>query len=192
MRSSRSVLLRSLAATAVLGLSLATASPAMASGSTLLRDGFEGNIPLTLPDGDTDPNNNPPNPDATPIFGGVSPAGAPWVLDDDSEVRVRKDGRIKIELDDLVIPGRTPGNPAPLHFASLLCGGKVVASTPPFEVDPEGDGEFEGKIRVPKKCKDPQVLIRNAAGTQGYFAFTDDHKDHHKGKHHATGKHHHR
>jgi hypothetical protein len=164
MRRSRSVLAKSLAVTAALGLSLVTASPAMASGHSILRDGFEGNIPLTAPH-------------PTPIFGGVSPAGAPWVLDDDSEVRVREDGRIKIELDDLVIVGR--GNPAPLMFASLLCKDMVVASTPAFPVDPEGDGEFEGKIWVPKKCKDPQVLIRNAAGTQGYFAFTSDHKDKH-------------
>lgn len=181
MRSSRSVLTRTVAVTAAVGLSLLTASPAMArGGDTLLRDGFEGNIPLNVPG--TDP--PVPNPDATPIFGGVSPAGAPWVLDDDSEVRVRENGRIKIELDDLVIPGR--GNPVPQVAASLLCDGMVVASTKAFPLDPEGDGEFEGRIRVPQHCDDPQVLIRNAnnpAALGEYFAFTadergHDHKDH--------------
>ncbi len=172
MRRSRSVLVRSLAVTAALGLSLATASPAMASGSTLLRDGFKGNVPLGQPG-------------ATPIFGGVSPAGAPWVLDDDSEVRVREDGRIKIELDDLVIPGVAPVD-GRLVAASLLCKDMVVSSTHAFALDEDGDGEFEGKIWVPKKCKDPQVLIRNATNFPtlgGYFAFTHDKKDHDK-KHH--------
>jgi hypothetical protein len=183
MRSSRSVLIRTIAVTAAVGLSLVTASPAMAGGGdTLLRDGFEGNIPLTVPD--TDP--PAPNPDATPIFGGVAPAGAPWVLDDDSEVRVRENGRIKIELDDLVIPDREPVER--LVAASLLCDDVVVASTRAFELDDEGDGEFEGRIRVPRHCDDPRVLIRNAndpAALGGYFAFTQDERDrHHHHKHH--------
>jgi hypothetical protein len=161
MRSSRSVLARSLAVTTVLGLSLVTASPAVASGgSTLLRDGFEGSVPTG------------------PLIDGVAPGGAPWVLDDHSEVRVREDGRIRIRLDDLIVPARGD-NPAPMMFASLLCGGRVVDSTPAFAVDVEGDGRFRGEVDVPKKCHDPQVLIRNAGGTQAYFAFTQD-----KGKHH--------
>ena len=162
MRSSRSAVTRALAVTAALGLTLVTASPASAGGSTLLRDGFRGNVPLS-------------EPNATPVFGGVPPAGAPWVLDDDSEVRVRKDGRIKIELDDLVIPG--VGNPVPQVAASLLCDGMVVASTPAFPLDEEGDGEFKGEIWVPEHCDDPQVLIRNASNFPrlgGYFAFTED------------------
>ena len=168
MRSTRSTLTRTLAVTAALGLTLVTASPASAGGSTLLRDGFEGNVPLTAPD-------------PTPVFGEVPPAGAPWVLDDDSEVRVRKDGRIRIELDDLVIPG--VGNPVPQVAASLLCDDVVVASTPAFPLDEEGDGEFRGEIRVPKHCDDPQVLIRNARDFPqlgGYFAYT---QDHHRDRH---------
>ena len=160
MRRSRSVLAKSLAVTAALGLSLVTASPAMASGHSIVRDGFEGSVP----DG--------------PAIAGVAPGGAPWVLDDDSEVRVRKDGRIELEVDDLIIPALA-SNPVPMMIASLVCDDMVVSSTAAFAVDAEGDGEFEGKIWVPKKCKDPQVLIRNAGGTQGYFAFTSDHKDKH-------------
>jgi hypothetical protein len=169
MRSSRTVLARSLAVTAVLGLSLFSAAPASASGRTLLEDEFEGSVPLS-------------DPKATPVIAGVAPGGAPWVLDDDSEVRVRKDGRIRIELDDLVIPGR--GNPVATMAASLVCRDKVVSSTRAFAVDAEGDAEFRGKIRVPRHCKHPVVLIRNAtdpAGLGAYFAFTDDHRKH---KHH--------
>ena len=176
MRSSRSVLSRFLAVTAAVGLALVTASPASAHGGhTLLRDGFQGNIPLLLPDRVT------PNPDATPIFGGVPPAGAPWVLDDDSEVRVRENGRIRIELDDLVIPG--VGNPVDFVAATLLCDGMVVGSTKAFPLDDEGDAEFRGKIRpMVKDCDDPQVLIRNATNFPelgGYFAFTTDMDDDH-------------
>jgi hypothetical protein len=170
MPSTRTVLVRSTAVVAVLAASLFSAAPASASGKSLVRDGFEGSVPLT-------------EPGATPIIAGVSPGGAPWVLDDKSNVRLREDGRITVKLVGLVIPGR--GNPVAMMAASLVCDDMVVSSTDPFMVDAAGNGRTKDVIHVPDDCDDPVVLIRNAtdpANLGAYFAFTDDH-DKHDDKH---------
>jgi hypothetical protein len=162
MRTTRKSTLSAIAA-AALAVTALTAGPAAASGHTILRDGFEGNIPATEP--------NP-----TPVIGGVNSAGAPWILDDRSRVRVREDGRITISLRGLVLT-RTGENPVAMVAASLVCGDMVVDSTDPFELSvPKGNGHLSTRIDVPDDCDDPVVLIRNAnnpAGLGGYFAFTD-------------------
>ncbi len=162
MRTTRKTTSAAIAAVA-LAVTVLTGGPASASGHTILRDGFEGNIPLTEP--------NP-----TPVIGGVNPAGGAWVLDDRSRVRVREDGRITISLRGLVLT-RTGENPVGLVAASLVCGDEVVDSTDPFDLSiPKGNGHVSTRIDVPDDCDDPVVLIRNAnnpAGLGGYFAFTD-------------------
>jgi hypothetical protein len=162
MRTSRKTTLTAIAA-AALAVTTLSAGPAGASGHTILRDGFEGNFPLT-------------DPSATPVIGGVNPAGAPWVLDERSRVRVREDGRITISLRGLVLT-RTGENPVPLVAASLVCGDEAVDSTDAFDLSvPGGNGHLSTRIDVPDDCDDPVVLIRNAnnpAGLGGYFAFTD-------------------
>ena len=161
MRHFRSVLAQSTAITAALVVTAISAGPAMASGHTILRENFEGTFPLT----------DPVNP--SPVIAGVSPGGAPWVLDGDSEVRVREDGRITVVVSHLVIPDREPGNPVPLMAASLVCGDMVVDSTQAFAVSPEGDGEISDQIMAIDDCDDPIVLVRNAtnpAALGSYFA----------------------
>ena len=148
---------------AALAATLLAASPAVASGHSILREDLMGTFPLT----------DPVNP--SPTIAGVDPGGAPWVIDDDSEVRVREDGRITVELDHLVIPGRTPGNPALFMAASLVCDDMVVSTTDRFPVDPDGNGETSDHIWVPDDCDDPIVLIRNATnGLGAYFAVAMD------------------
>ena len=164
MRKFRSVLAQAIAVTAVLVVTATTAAPAMASGHSLLREHFVGTIPL-----------NQPN--ASPIIAGVSPGGAPWVLDADSHVRLREDGRITVVVNHLVIPG--VGNPIDFMAASLVCGGVVVDSTQPFAVSDDGNGSISDRIGEfdEDDCADPIVLVRNATplGTLGaYFAVAMD------------------
>ena len=165
MRKFRSVLAQAIAVTAVLVVTATTAAPAMASGHSLLREHFVGTIPL-----------NQPN--ASPIIAGVSPGGAPWVLDADSHVRVREDGRITVVVNHLVIPGRVPPNPVATMAASLVCGDVVVDSTAPFAVSPDGNGSISDRIGEfdEDECDNPTVLVRNATGpTLGaYFAVAMD------------------
>ena len=161
MRNFRSVLARSTAVAAALLVTAAAAGPALASGHTILRENLEGVRPLTDP---VDP---------SPVIAGVSPGGAPWVLDEDSRVRVREDGRITVVVSHLVIPDRVPGNPVPMMAASLVCDDMVVDSTQAFAVSPEGDGRISDRITVSDDCDDPIVLVRNAtdpASLGAYFA----------------------
>ena len=165
MRKFRSVLAQSIAIIAVLVVTATTAAPAMASGHSLLREHFVGVIPL-----------NQPN--ASPIIAGVSPGGAVWVLDADSRVRLREDGRITVVVNHLVIPGRVPPNPVDFMAASLVCGDVVVDSTRPFAVSDDGNGSISDRIGEfdEDDCDNPTVLVRNATGpTLGaYFAVAMD------------------
>ena len=165
MRKFRSVLAQAIAVTAVLVVTATTAAPAMASGHSLVREHFQGIA------GSRDPVNP-----SLPIAG-VSPGGAPWVLDADSHVRLREDGRITVVVNHLVIPG--VGNPIDFMAASLVCGGVVVDSTQPFAVSDDGNGSISDRIGEfdEDDCADPIVLVRNATplGTLGaYFAVAMD------------------
>jgi len=124
MRTTRSVLATFTAISAALVFTAISAGPALARGHTILRANFDGIFPLT----------DPVNP--SPIIAGVSPGGAPWVLDANSRTRVREDGRITVVVRHLVIPGRVPGNPIATMAASLVCGDMVVDSTKSFAVSP--------------------------------------------------------
>ena len=161
MRKLRSVLAQSTAITAALVITATSAGPAMASGHSILRENFEGVIPLS------DEVNH------SPIIAGVSPGGLPWVLDEDSNVRVREDGRITVVVNHLVIPDRVPGNPIALMAASLVCDDMVVDSTRAFAVSPEGNGQISDRIAEVDDCNNPIVLVRNAtipAALGSYFA----------------------
>lgn len=165
MRTFRSVLAPAGTIFAALVVTALSAGPALASGHSILRESLHGTFPLT------DPVN------ASPVIAGVNPGGAPWVLDEDSHVRVREDGRITVVVNHLVIPGRVPGNPVPLMAASLVCGDMVIDSTQAFAVSPEGNGAISDRITGTDECDDPIVLIRNAtnpAGLGSYFAAAGD------------------
>ena len=164
MRHVRSVLAHVTAITAALVFT-ATAAPAMASGHTILRENFKGILPLT----------DPVNP--SPVIAGVSPAGAPWVVDANSRTRVREDGRITVVLKHLVIPGRVPGNPVATMAASLVCDDMVVDSTRTFAMSPDGNGRVTDRLTAVDACDDPVVLVRNAtnpAALGAYFAVAMD------------------
>src|SRR4051794_5267480 len=166
MRKFRSVLAQAIAVTAVLVVTATTAAPAMASGHSLLREHFQGIAGA----------NDPVNP--TKPIAGVTAGGAKWVLDADSQVRLREDGRITVVVNHLVIPDRVPPNPIAQMAASLVCGGVVVDSTHPFAVSPEGNGSISDRIGEfdEDTCADPIVLVRNATGATlgSYFAFAQD------------------
>ena len=167
MRKFRSVLAQAIAVTAVLVVTATTAAPAMASGHSLVREHFQGIA------GSRDPVIP-----SLPIAG-VPAGGAPWVLDADSHVRLREDGRITVVVNGLIIP--TLGtNPVLQMAASLVCGDMVVDSTRPFAVSPDGNGSISDRIGEfdEDNCDNPIVLVRAATDPTGvlgsYFAFAMD------------------
>lgn len=139
----------------VLGLTATGAATADDDGRDLLRSGLVGSMPL------------PPAGTGRTLFG-VAPGGAPWVVDHDSSVRVRDDGRLDVKIRGLVIPGR--GNPVARVAATVVCNGGGVGqtvSTPAADLSPEGDGRIRADLTLPEPCLAPAVLVRVAPAAGG-------------------------
>jgi hypothetical protein len=100
-----------------------------------------------------------------PMFHGVAPGGAPWVLDE-GQVRLSTDGRLDLRVRGLVIPipsgNGTPG-PVTTISASLYCGADsdttAAATTGQFPIAPDGDARIEDHITVPATCLAPEILV---------------------------------
>ena len=112
---------------------------------------------------------------------GVTGAGAPWVIAD-SDVRLRADGRLKVEIEGLVIdPALAPNpnagiNPAPLMRAVVSCAtadpaAPMNVSSEPFDVDRAGNGELDTTIMLPSPCVAPIIFVVNN-GSGSWFAVT--------------------
>jgi len=103
---------------------------------------------------------------------GVVPAGASWVVAS-SDVDVRRDGRIKVKFEGLVLrdAGGVGNNTAVI--ASLFCD-RSVGDTAPFALSPDGDGETDTVLGgpVPDPCRVPTVFVRPARVDPPYFAVT--------------------
>lgn len=114
------------------------------------------------------------------IVRGVPPAGQLWVIRD-LKAEVMDDGRIRVEGKGLLLGG---GNnigraPAVSVFSTLICGtapsfsrhstdavvGVPLQSNGDFRIDDTLTGD-----PLPPVCDNPVLLIRNRAGTQGWFA----------------------
>lgn len=119
----------------------------------LLRSGLVGSTPL---------------PDGAVIFG-VNPAGAAWVVDE-SKVRVRRDGRLNLRVEGLVLT-TTGLNPIATVTASFYCNGVLADRTDPFPLSvPGGDARFRGDLMLPKTCVAPVLLLNPNGNALAYIA----------------------
>jgi hypothetical protein len=102
------------------------------------------------------------------VIGGVKSGGAPWTVERGSVV-LDEDGRLRVEVHDLILPNlRNPG-PVTNVSASLVCGGSggsVVATTDPVPLSGDGNAGIDEKINLPAVCFGPIILVR-AAGFNG-------------------------
>jgi hypothetical protein len=101
----------------------------------------------------------------TPIAG-VPSGGAPWTVQRGAAA-LDGDGRLRVEVRDLILPNL--GNPGPVTSisASLVCGGAggtVVATTDAVPLSVIGNAEIESQISIPSTCFGPIVLIRAVFG----------------------------
>lgn len=125
----------------------------------LLRSGLVGSTP-TAQGGAT-------------IFG-VAPGGVPWVVDEGS-VRVRRDGRLDLRVEGLVIP--TPPqngtNTVPAVTASLYCNAALADATELFPLSiPDGDARIRADLTLPETCVAPVVLLNPNGNAAAYIAAT--------------------
>jgi len=106
---------------------------------------------------------------------GINAGGLPWVVAE-AEGEVRADGRVKVEVEGLLIDPNDPAaiarglggtNPAPTFKVIVSCktpGGVVNVSTPEVAGGPTGTAEFEAKVALPSMCGDPIVFVTSGAG----------------------------
>ncbi len=104
-----------------------------------------------------------PSVPSNPSLHEVAPGMAPWVLNQ-GEVRLRRDGRLRVHVRGLVIPSPPgDGTPGPVMTvsASLYCGNDTTAvgTTPPVPISRSGDARIDGQLSLPSKCLAPVVLV---------------------------------
>ena len=133
------------------GAALASPPAGSGAGGTLLRATIGGSQP-------TDPT----------LFG-ATPGGAPWVISDGS-ARVSQGGRLHVEVEGLVIPGR--GNPVPTLSASLACNGTVVATTAAVPFNAAGGAQIDAGVALPRRCLAPALLLNPNGNPAVYIAAT--------------------
>jgi hypothetical protein len=105
-------------------------------------------------------------PDGPALFG-VKPGAAPWVIRR-GVAEVRRDGRVEVRVDGLVIP--TPPqngtNPLPGIAATVFCGGTAVGTTKTVPFSPAGDARIDDRLGspLPSPCLAPAVLLNPQIG----------------------------
>jgi hypothetical protein len=104
-----------------------------------------------------------PSMPSDPSLFGVAAGAAPWLLNQ-GEVRLRRDGRLRVRVSGLVIPSPPgDGTPGPVMTvsASLYCGNDTTAvgTTPPAPISRSGDARMTGQLSLPAKCLAPIVLL---------------------------------
>jgi hypothetical protein len=111
---------------------------------------------------------------------GVKGGGLPWVISE-GEITVRADGRVKMEVEGLVIdpaetkvPAVAGTNPSPVFKVIVSCldadGKATNVSTPTTPATATGNAELEAMITLPSVCMSPKAFVTNAGG--GWFAQT--------------------
>lgn len=104
-----------------------------------------------------------------PSLFSVAPGALPWVIESGT-ASVRADGRLRVEVDGLVVPTapQRGTNPVPRVSASLACNGQVVATTATVPFSTRGDAEISAHVTIPARCLAPAVLL-NPNGNAGLF-----------------------
>ena len=98
------------------------------------------------------------------VIAGVQSGGAPWTVGRGSAV-LDDEGRLRVEVRNLILPKL--GNPGPVTnvSASLVCGGSggsVISTTAAVPLSGDGNAEIEATIKMPSTCFGPIVLVRAA------------------------------
>jgi hypothetical protein len=106
-----------------------------------------------------------------PTLFDVAPAGAPWEVAA-SDVDVRRDGRLEVKVEGLVIAGRGT-NGITAVTAELYCNSKRVATTAPAPLSTDGDAEIRETVTgVPAECPVPTVFVSPNGRPNVFFAVT--------------------
>jgi hypothetical protein len=102
-----------------------------------------------------------------PTLLGAKPGGAPWDISR-GDVTVRRDGRLSLRIEGLVIPTAPQNGTNPLNFltATVYCNGAPVVTSDPVAFSMAGDARVDTTLprALPRQCLVPAVLINPAPG----------------------------
>ncbi|HUR86349.1 MAG TPA: hypothetical protein VMY78_13490 [Solirubrobacteraceae bacterium] len=113
-----------------------------------------------------------------PAIHGVSPGGAPWVLDR-SRVRLRAKGkdkvRLRVRVRGLVIPAPQGNNTAggvTTITASVFCGSSTApaATTTAVPLSQAGNARLDQKLKISGACPGAVVLVHPNGNLTRYIA----------------------
>jgi len=119
----------------------------------------------------------PSLPADAPIHG-VSPGGAPWVLDR-SRVRLKAKGkdrvRLRVRVEGLVIPppqGNDTAGGVTTITASVFCGSSTTpaATSTAKPLSQAGDARIDQKLTMSGACPGPVVLVHPNGNLTRYIA----------------------
>lgn len=112
-----------------------------------------------------------PSVPSDPKLNGAAAGNVPWMLSK-GEARLRRDGRLRVRIRGLVIPGNGTPGPVMTVSASLYCGAATTAvgTTPSVPISLSGDAELQGQVSVPAKCLAPTVLVHPNGNPAAYIA----------------------
>ena len=105
------------------------------------------------------------------IVHGVQGAGAIWVIED-GRAQLFADGRLHVEVNGLVIPGRVPPNPVDFGRAVVTCGDAIAAMSDQVDFSDDGDAIVDTVVSLPSPCQGPAVFFTNTATPPRWFAVT--------------------
>jgi hypothetical protein len=103
------------------------------------------------------------------VIAGITGAGAPWVIDE-CHAQLFADGRIHVDVEGLVIPGRVPPNPVDFGKAVVSCNGVFADDTALVPFSDEGDATVDDVVTLPTQCLGVTVFFTSPTG--GWFAVT--------------------
>ena len=103
------------------------------------------------------------------VIAGITGAGAPWVIDE-GRAQLFADGRIHVDVEGLVIPGRVPPNPVDFGKAVVSCNGVFADDTALVPFSDEGNATVDDVVTLPAQCQGVTVFFTSPTG--GWFAVT--------------------
>src|SRR5262245_64720122 len=87
---------------------------------------------------------------AGPTLHFVKPGGAPWIISR-GDAKIRRDGRVQIRIEGLVIPTAPQNGTNPLSnlAATIYCGGKSAGTTSAVKFTTGGDARIDERLAKP-------------------------------------------
>jgi hypothetical protein len=115
-----------------------------------------------------------PSQPTDPTLHGVSPGGAPWVLKSGG-VRLKRDGKLDLRVQGLVIPSLGTAGPVTTISASLYCGADsnttAADTSQQVPISSSGDARIhDDSFTVPATCLAPVILVHPNGAATTYIA----------------------